>query len=113
MSSETPFSPAEWRTAAEGLSAIAITSFEMGSDSDRAREAVLVMWEQLGRPRDLFKAAAETVSHSPQPMPETAGETERTRYIREMLGVTSAEDALISMLSARELLEKLAAEFDG
>lgn len=113
MSSEQSFSLEEWRIAAEGLSAIAISSFEMDPDSGRARESLLLMWEQLGKPEGLFKAASEAVSTSPQPAPETAGQTERARYIREMLGVTSAEKALVAMLSARELLEELATEFDG
>ncbi|GAB3617400.1 hypothetical protein GCM10027416_19570 [Okibacterium endophyticum] len=110
---DEPLDPEQYRIAVEGISAIAITNFEMGAGEAQARTAVLALWEQLGRPRGAFAEAATSTTHSPQPVLQTAEETERARQIREMLGVRSSEEALVAMLSACEMLEQLAAELDG
>jgi hypothetical protein len=68
--------------------------------------------EALGSPSGAFGDAALAISTLPQPLSETAVKTERLREIREQLGVTSAETYLTASLSAREVLEKLAAEFE-
>jgi hypothetical protein len=113
MSNDASLSPDEFRAAADGISAIAIANFEMGTDEGGARNAVLEMWNRLGRPPGLFCAAVESTTRSPQPLLETAVETDRARRIREMLGLRSSEESLVAMLAARELLEQLASEFEG
>lgn len=100
----------ERRTVIEGLAAIATSLAEAGMPEPDAH-AQLVAWiERLGVDAATVRAAAAEVARQPQPLEETAEETERARPIREMLGVTSAEDQLIAALRAREWLEQLADE---
>lgn len=112
MYNDTPLNPDEFRVAAEGLAAIAIASFEMGEGEGAARSAVLSMWQQLGRPSQVFAAAADSIAKLPQPLLESAPETERSRQVREMLGVLSSEESLTAMLNARDLLQRLSATND-
>lgn len=92
----------------EGLAACATTHFEMGDAPDVVRTKLIAQWERLGSPPGAFGAAATAVSGQPQPVVESAETTERSRMIREYLGVTSAEAQLTAALSARELLQDLA-----
>lgn len=94
----------------EGMAAIALTAFEMGKDAAGAREDLVAMWQDLGRPTNLFQAAAVSISGMPQPLSESPEVIERMRPIRESFGVTSADASLVAALQGRELLEGLAAE---
>lgn len=95
---------------AEGLAAYATTYFEMGDAADVVRTKLIAQWKRLGSPAGAFRAAATTVTKQPQPLVESAETTERSRAIREYLGVTSAETQLVAALKARELLQDLADE---
>lgn len=95
---------------AEGLAAYATTYCEMSDADDVVRTKLLTHWERLGSPTGAFRAAATAVTEQPQPVVESAETTERSRMIREHLGVTSAETQLAAALRARELLQDLAEE---
>lgn len=99
------------RIIIEGLAAWAESGFAMGWTRERVRDNVLEQWERTGRLPGAFAAAAEAVANGPQPLLESAEETERARPIREMLGVQPAEEILVAALEGRELLKELAAEF--
>lgn len=94
----------------EGLAVIAQTIFEMGGDDVQARQALVTRWMQLGSAPGVFLAAANAMKNLPQPLVESAEETERAREVRAMLGVTTADESLVAALRARETLEQLARE---
>ena len=98
----------------EGLAAIAVTVAEMGGTNDDIRAQLISMMFKLhiDDPAEVLRAAAAAVGRLPTPMEESAGDTERQRGLRALLGVTSAEDQLAAGLRGRDMLEKLAAEFD-
>lgn len=98
----------------EGLAAIAITVAEMGGDDGEVRTQVLSMMARLrvDDPAQVLRAAARAVSQLPTPIEESADDTERQREVRRLLGVTPAEDQLVAALRGRDVLEKLAREFD-
>ncbi len=104
--------PDDETIVAEGLASFASTFFAMGDPPEVVRRKLIAHWESLGRPPGAFGDAAQAISTLPQPLTETAEKTERLREIREQLGVTSAETYLTASLSAREVLEKLAEDFD-
>jgi hypothetical protein len=84
----------------------------MTGDEHEVRRQVLALLESLHISDEapaVLRAAARTVADVP-PHLESAEETERSRHIREMLGVKSAEEQLTAMLVAREVLESLAEE---
>ena len=95
----------------EGLAVIALSMFDMGGGVAEARTSLLQQWDRLGRPPGVFLAAAAAMKDLPQPMIESTAATERLRPIREMLGVSSADQNLSAALAGRELLEQLAREF--
>ena len=99
------------RVVVDGVAAAAIYYAEMGYPEDVARSWLLARLQQVGATdAEVVRDAAESVARQPQPLEESAEETERARPIREMLGVTSAEDQLSAALTAREWLERLAAD---
>ena len=99
------------RVVVDGVAAAAIYFAEMGYPEDVARGWLLARLQQVGATdAEVVRDAAESVARQPQPVEESAEETERARPIREMLGVTSAEDRLSAALTAREWLERLAAD---
>lgn len=101
---------ADDRRIVEGLAATAVAAAEMG-ESDDAICAQLAAWLTTLRVDDpvaVVRAAAQAVGGMPQPISESAAETERARPIREMLGVQSADEQLVAALRARECLERLA-----
>ncbi len=102
------------RVVAEGIAAMAVTLAEMGATEDEARVKILAMLQQVG-PADaeIVREAAACIGQMPQPLNESAEEVERARPIREMLGVTSAEEQLTAALTGREWLEHLAADLGG
>lgn len=97
---------------AQGLAAFATTFFEMGDSAVNVRTKLVAYWASLGSPAGAFRAAATAVGGQPQPVVESAEVTERSRPIRELLGVVSAESQLVASLRARELLDDLAAELE-
>lgn len=103
----------ERRVIADGLAAIAISSFEMGKASEEVAEIIVGHWEQLGSPPGALSAAADAVRSAPQPVSETPERLEATRSIRERLGVQPADDQLLAAIAASELLRVLSAERDG
>ena len=105
-------SDAEHKIIVDGLGAAAVGGFEMGCDRDRVREYLLDFWNQFDRESGDFREAAAAISSFPQPLVESADETERMRPIREMLGVQSADVQLTAALDGHELLEELAAEYE-
>jgi hypothetical protein len=98
------------RIIVDGLAAHAISGFEFGTPLEDTRAMLIAKWTQFGAPRGAFAAAAAAIAHFPQPVDETAEELEQARPIRNLLGVTSADDQLLAALRARELLGELAAE---
>lgn len=62
--------------------------------------------------RALFTRAAEAINEQPKPLLESAETIERMRPTRSLLGVPSAAEQLLAAPSARNLLERLAGEFD-
>ena len=104
--------PDEEALIAEGLASVAITFLAMGESTDAVRQRLIAQWEGFGQPPGAFARSAAAASTLPQPLVETAEESERLREIREHLGVTSAETYLTASLTAREVLERLAADFD-
>lgn len=102
--------PEQFAVAANGLSAIAITLFEMGEPDEVVRAKVYGHWQVLRAPSSVFAAAASTVTTSPQPLEETAEKSARLEQSRGMLGAAQPQDQLVAMLKARELLEALAIE---
>lgn len=97
---------------AAGLAAYATTYFEMGDSVADVRMKLVAHWVSLGSPAGAFRDAATAVGEQPQPVVESAETTERSRPVRELLGVTSAEAQLVASLRARELLVGLAEEHD-
>lgn len=102
--------PEELTIAANGLSAIAITLCEMDMPDVEVRSAVLEQWRALHMPVSVLAAAATAVTHSPQPVLESAEKSERMEPIREMLRATSPHTQLSAMIRAREILQNLANE---
>ncbi|MBM7820114.1 hypothetical protein JOE63_002591 [Cellulosimicrobium cellulans] len=95
---------------ADGLSSLAIASLELGESPEAVRAKLLEQWHRLGAPAGAFAAAAVAVGSLPLPPQESAYETEQRRHVRELLGLTSAEDQIAAALAARELLQDLARE---
>ena len=107
----SPAGPADDHTAiVEGLAAIASTLAEMGTSDDEALAQLRAWIVRLNVNAATIRDAATAMSSMPQPLEETAEQTERARPIREMLGVTSAAEELAAALRAREWLEQLAGE---
>lgn len=100
-------------TIVEGLAAYATGYAEMGMAAADAKVQLVELAARFdaAAPR-LFRLAAAAIAHQPQPLEESADETERRRPIEEMLGLTSAADQLAAALVAREWLEELAAELE-
>lgn len=96
----------------EGLAAIATSVAEMGGTDDDIRAGVANMMLQLHiadhEVVDVLRAVVASISKMPQPMTESAEKTERRRHVREMLGVQSAEEQLLAMMRAREVVQQLA-----
>lgn len=95
---------------AQGLAAIATTMFEMGASAEDVRKRMLGEWQRFGEPSEVLRMAADEVAAGPQPLEESANETERARLIRERLGVQSAETQLLAAMDARAVLSQLADE---
>ena len=109
-------SDAENTEIIEGLAAIANGLAEMGESDEEIRRHMrghLARRQITTEAPAVLRAAAECITRMPQPLLESAEETERRRPIEEMLGLTSAEDQLAAMLRAREVLENLARDFEG
>lgn len=104
-------------TIVAGLAVIATSTAEMGGSADEVKAAVAHMMMRLriepGEYVAVLRAAAAAVSRLPQAPEESAEETERSRAIRELLGVTSADDQLSAALVGRECLEEMADHFDS
>jgi len=95
----------------EGLAARAQTIFEMGGQSEDVRASLIEQWILHGKPPGIFLAAAEAMTSLPQPLIESAAETERALPIRALFEIPSAELSLVAALKGREVLQKLADEF--
>lgn len=83
----------------------------MGDSSSIARAKLVDLWESLGSPAGVFRAAAESIVRLPQPLMEPAEKTERLLPYRDQLGVMSADEQIAAALRARELLESLSRDF--
>lgn len=101
------------RIIAEGLAASAVTRLEMMPDDvETVRSQLVEQWRAHGSPTNAFRDAAAAVSTLPQPELEAAETKEKMRPIRQALGVTSAEEQLVAALSALDILNSLAEQYD-
>lgn len=98
----------ERQIVAEGLSAMAVTFFEMGHTKREVRDFLVAQWQRLGSTDGAFEDALLAMRTMPQPLSESPEEIERARPIREALGVAPADDQLNAALAATELLVELA-----
>ena len=107
----------ERQVITEGLAAFADTFCEMGLSDDEVKAGIarqcLALHLHAEDVPTLLRESTEALRRFPQPLVESAEETERGRPIREMLGVTSAEDQLAATLRARELLQRMADEIEA
>lgn len=105
-----PEDPDERTLTLEGLAAIAVTVAEMGGTPEDVMARVGPYLFKLGLATgDDVRAVAAAIARLPQRMNESAEIRERRKPIERMLGLTSAEEALVASLTAREALETLAA----
>jgi len=102
--------PDDRRIIADGLAAIATTSFEMGQSRDAVRACLVDWWERLGSPANAFEDAAVALRQLPQPISERPEEIERRRAVRQQLGVQSADEQLLAAIEASALLGELSTE---
>lgn len=103
----------EERIIVEGLAALAGSGFEMGDSHEQVRERLIQLWNDTGCLPGAFSAAAVALQTFPQPLIESAEQTERMRPIREKLGVQSADEQLLATMAGKELLQQLALELDS
>lgn len=97
--------------ALDGIAAWATSICEMGATANEFRATMLEQLERIGMvDPEFIRAAAARIALLPQPADESAEEIERSRPVREMLGVTSAAAQLEASLRAREWLGDLADE---
>lgn len=99
----------------EGLAAIAISVAEMGGSDEDIKAQVMSMIAALrvDDPTAVLRAAAGAVARLPAPLEESSDKSERHRRVREMLGVKSAEEQLVASLRGREVLERMASDFEA
>lgn len=106
----------ERQVITEGLAAFASSFCETGLTDDEVKAGIerqcLALHLDAEDVLTLLREAAEALRHLPQPIYESAEDTERARPIRVMLGVTSAEDQLAATLRAGELLQQMADEIE-
>ena len=109
--SNRPLNRAERIVFAEGVAAFAIALVRTGTDEATSRHAILrqMSQSQVFVP-GILRAAADAIKSFPQPLDETPEEIERTKPIRDLMGVPSAEQELLHSMAARELLERMAAD---
>ncbi len=93
----------------EGVAALAVTLAEVGvTERDALRQLVVNLTQVGALDLQLVRDAVKAVGKLPQPIEETADETERLRPINERFAVPSAEENLLAALQGREWLEKVA-----
>ena len=94
------------------LAIVAISVAELAESDDEVQAEVANAMLRLRisdfEAPSVLRAAAASISDLPQPLMETAEETERRRPVRQMLGLQSADEQLAAMLRARQLLEQMA-----
>ncbi|MBT2502466.1 hypothetical protein [Curtobacterium sp. ISL-83] len=94
---------------AQGLATMASAGFEFGSTPDEVAHDVRTMWDQLGNPDGAFDAAARAIAVLPQRPEVPLAEQARRRAFELAVGINPVEVELSAALSARELLEEMAA----
>jgi len=98
----------------DGLAATAVTLAERDERETTALAYLRDLSDQAGgRTAAIFRAAAAAITSMPLPPLESAEETERSRPMRQMLGIQSVEDQLTAALRGRAWLVRLADELDG
>lgn len=94
---------------AQGLATMASAGFEFGGDTDQVAHDVRTMWEQLGRPAGAFDAAARAIAVLPQRPEVPIADQARRRAFERAVGINPVEVELTAAMSARELLQQMAA----
>ncbi|MGN7191909.1 MULTISPECIES: hypothetical protein [unclassified Curtobacterium] len=95
---------------AQGLATMASAGFEFGGDDEQVAHDVRTMWQQLGAPTGAFAAAARAIAALPQRPEVPVAEQARRRAFERAVGINPVEVELTAAMSARELLERMAAQ---
>lgn len=102
------------RVVVDGLAATAVMLAERDEREATALGYLRDLSNQAGGgTAQVFRAAADAITNMPLPPLESAEETERSRPMREMLGVQSVEDQLTAALRGRAWLLRLADELEA
>lgn len=110
--------PHHWEPIVAGMAAFAVTFAQMGDTEEEAR-AQLVGYMQIQLRLDqadaarVLRAAADSITSSPQPPDDSPSRLERGRPVREMLGVAEPSEYLAASLTAREWVERLATDLES